>query len=180
MASGSTIASGDTTPRSTGSAPRPRFHPRRAGRSDARTETRNRSASASRPTTRCAASLPRGSSVPSGTPGRVGLRHRRFQPLGSVQVVVGTSPHGQDSRDDVRPGRRRRTRCERRRRRGAARRHCRVQLGMDTYGAALADRRRHCSLQREPEDHRQGAPDRRRPARGSRRTTSSSRAGRSA
>ena len=58
--------------------------------------TRSRSASASRPTTRCAASRRRASSARSATRSAAGTAATiRFQPLGSVQVVTGTSPHGQ-------------------------------------------------------------------------------------
>ena len=68
----------------------------RSRRSAARAATRSSSASASRRTTRCAASRRRGSSARSATRSAAGTRRRSAScRLGSVQVVTGTSPHGQ-------------------------------------------------------------------------------------
>ncbi len=77
-------------------APRSRHDPHRAGRPPRTRRHRSSSASGSRPTTRCAGSRPRASSARSATRWEAGTAPPiRFQPLGSVQVVTGTSPHGQ-------------------------------------------------------------------------------------
>ena len=70
--------------------------PSRSRRSGARTGRRSSSASASRRTTRCAASRRRGSSARSATrPAAGSTATIRCLPTGSVQVITGTSPHGQ-------------------------------------------------------------------------------------
>ena len=90
----------------------------------------------------------------------------RFQPLGSVQVVIGHVAARSEPRDDVRADRRRPARRRRRRRRGAPRRHRRLPAGHGHVRQPIAHGRRDRALPREREDHREGAADRRAPARG--------------
>ena len=68
----------------------------------------------------------------------------RFQPLGSVQVITGTSPHGQSPRDLVGADRSGRPGCRHRRRRGAARRHRRLAArhGHRSRSLAVGESRR--------------------------------------
>ena len=121
---------------------------RRPGASAA---TSSRSASASRPTPRCAASRPRGSSARSGF-GAGGWDRAtiRALPPGSVQVITGTSPHGQGHET-------------------AWAQIAADQLGYDIVGDRGAARR-HGGRPARPRHVREPvAADRRRRARGSRR-----------
>ena len=90
----------------------------------------------------------------------------RFQPLGSVQVVTGTSPHGQGPRDSLVADRRRPARGRPGRGRGSARRHRCLSAWARHVRQPLAGRRRRRALARKPEGDREGAPDRRPPIRG--------------
>ena len=64
----------------------------------------------------------------------------RVLPTGKVQVVTGATPHGQGHETTWSMIVGRRARRSPRRRRGAARRHRVVPLGLDTYGVAVAAR----------------------------------------
>ena len=113
-----------------------RIRAEQAGAARAR-RRRSSSASASPPTTRCAGSRPRGSSARSATRPAAGTAPRSASSrTGSVQVITGTSPHGQGHETAWAQIAADQLGVRHRRRRGAARRHGRSRsYGLDTYGS---------------------------------------------
>ena len=92
----------------------------------------------------------------------------RCLPTGTVQVLIGTSPHGQGHVDDVLADRRRPARGPDRERRGAPRRHHGDPARDGHVREPQPRRRRRRPLPRHREGDREGAEDRRPPARGGR------------
>ena len=122
-----------------------------------RAATRSSSASASRPSPRCAGSPRRGvlGSLAYGAGGWE-TASIRMLPTGKVEVVTGVVRARAGPRDGVEPDRRRPARRAVRGRRGAARRHPGLAEGHGHLRLAVAGRRRHRRRQGRGEGRRQG------------------------
>ena len=141
--------------------------PERAGGPAGAGHRRSSSASASRRTSRCAGSRPPGSSARSSTAAAAGRRWSfALLPTGTVQVVSGTSPHGQGHATTFSQIVADRLGVRLRRDRVPPRRHRGLSAGLGHLREPEPRRRRRRPLARLREDRRQGTADRRAPARG--------------